>query len=184
MEKAWDQDDPSRDEGNRGCAYCGKLRGERFLRPGGRDRNGSGGYGRDGRGLFALDQFEPLLFEFPFTPLRRELFLFLTLAFTELFFILPGFERDAFRLGLLLSTLFFLLTVLRFEDEAIARQMNEGFVCIKVDREERPDVDDMYMAATVITTGHGGWPMSVWLEPKALKPIVCGTYFLARATAK
>lgn len=70
-----------------------------------------------------------------------------------------------------------------FEDEAIARQMNEGFVCIKVDREERPDIDDVYMAATVITTGHGGWPMSVFVEPKTLKPFLCGTYFPAKAMA-
>jgi len=70
-----------------------------------------------------------------------------------------------------------------FEDEAIARQMNDGFVCIKVDREERPDVDDVYMAATVITTGHGGWPMSVFLEPKTLKPFLCGTYFPAKPMA-
>jgi hypothetical protein len=70
-----------------------------------------------------------------------------------------------------------------FEDEAIARQMNDGFVCIKVDREERPDVDDVYMAATVITTGHGGWPMSVFLEPKTLRPFLCGTYFPAKAMA-
>ncbi len=64
-----------------------------------------------------------------------------------------------------------------FEDEAIARRMNDAFVCIKVDREERPDVDDIYMAATQMTTGHGGWPMSVFLEPRALKPFWCGTYF-------
>src|SRR6476646_9510691 len=46
-----------------------------------------------------------------------------------------------------------------FESEAIARLMNERFVCIKIDREERPDVDDLYMAATQMMTGHGGWPM-------------------------
>ncbi len=65
-----------------------------------------------------------------------------------------------------------------FENEAIARIMNESFVCIKVDREERPDVDDIYMAAVQITNnGQGGWPMSVFLEPKTLKPFVGGTYF-------
>ncbi len=64
-----------------------------------------------------------------------------------------------------------------FEDESIARRMNAGFVCVKVDREERPDVDDIYMAATQMTTGHGGWPMSVFLEPGLLKPFWCGTYF-------
>ncbi len=52
-----------------------------------------------------------------------------------------------------------------FEDPAIARQMNERFVCIKVDREERPDVDNLYMTATQLLTGSGGWPMSVFLTP-------------------
>ncbi len=66
-----------------------------------------------------------------------------------------------------------------FEDEATARVMNERFVCIKVDREERPDVDDLYMAATQLMTGSGGWPMSVFLEPESLKPFWCGTYFPA-----
>lgn len=64
-----------------------------------------------------------------------------------------------------------------FESEATARIMNERFVCIKVDREERPDVDDLYMAATQALTGRGGWPMSVWLEPTTLKPFYAGTYF-------
>ena len=64
-----------------------------------------------------------------------------------------------------------------FENEAIARQLNAGFVCVKVDREQRPDVDDLYMAATQIMTGHGGWPMSVFLEPVGLRPFWCGTYF-------
>jgi uncharacterized protein len=64
-----------------------------------------------------------------------------------------------------------------FESETIADQMNRGFVCIKVDREERPDLDDIYMAATQMTTGHGGWPMSVFLEPTKLRPFYCGTYF-------
>jgi len=64
-----------------------------------------------------------------------------------------------------------------FEDLAIAAMLAADFVSIKLDREERPDVDDVYMAATVITTGHGGWPMSVFLEPDTLKPFYCGTYF-------
>jgi uncharacterized protein YyaL (SSP411 family) len=55
--------------------------------------------------------------------------------------------------------------------------MNELFVCVKVDREERPDVDDLYMAATQMMTGSGGWPMSVFLEPESLRPYWCGTYF-------
>lgn len=64
-----------------------------------------------------------------------------------------------------------------FENESIAALMNERFVCIKVDREERPDIDDVYMTATQVMTGHGGWPMSVFLEPASLRPFWCGTYF-------
>ncbi|HET7618021.1 MAG TPA: thioredoxin domain-containing protein, partial [Vicinamibacterales bacterium] len=63
-----------------------------------------------------------------------------------------------------------------FEDEAIARLLNEAFIPIKVDREERPDVDRVYMAFVQSTTGSGGWPMSVFLTP-ALKPFYGGTYF-------
>ncbi len=64
-----------------------------------------------------------------------------------------------------------------FEDAEIAALMNEYFVCIKVDREERPDLDEIYMRATVLyTRGHGGWPMSVFLTPD-LKPFFAGTYF-------
>jgi uncharacterized protein len=63
-----------------------------------------------------------------------------------------------------------------FENEAIARQMNESFVCIKVDREERPDIDEIYMAATVALSGSGGWPMTVFLTPKQ-EPFFAGTYF-------
>ncbi|MBL4590657.1 MAG: thioredoxin domain-containing protein [Phycisphaerales bacterium] len=67
-----------------------------------------------------------------------------------------------------------------FENEEIAAQMNKQFVCIKVDREERPDVDEIYMAATQIFSGSGGWPMSVFLEPKSRKPFYAGTYFPAK----
>lgn len=63
-----------------------------------------------------------------------------------------------------------------FEDEATAALMNAGFVNIKVDREERPDLDLAYMAFVQATTGSGGWPMSVWLTPE-LKPFLGGTYF-------
>src|SRR5438309_2365455 len=63
-----------------------------------------------------------------------------------------------------------------FENEEIAAQMNRDFVNIKVDREERPDVDRVYMTFVQATTGGGGWPMSVWLTPD-LKPFVGGTYF-------
>ncbi|MFI4916833.1 MAG: DUF255 domain-containing protein [Phycisphaerales bacterium JB060] len=64
-----------------------------------------------------------------------------------------------------------------FEDHAVAQAMAERFVCVKVDREERPDIDEAYMAATQIMTGSGGWPMSVFLEPTAGKPFWAGTYF-------
>jgi hypothetical protein len=63
-----------------------------------------------------------------------------------------------------------------FENDAIAALMNRHFVAIKVDREERPDVDRIYMAFVQATTGGGGWPMSVWLTPE-LKPFYGGTYF-------
>ena len=63
-----------------------------------------------------------------------------------------------------------------FENDATASLMNEHFVCVKVDREERPDVDSIYMDAVVSLTGHGGWPMTVFLTP-AGEPFFGGTYF-------
>ncbi len=63
-----------------------------------------------------------------------------------------------------------------FENTQIAQYMNEHFVNIKVDREQRPDLDELYMLATQIITGSGGWPMSVWLTPD-LKAFYAGTYF-------
>ena len=63
-----------------------------------------------------------------------------------------------------------------FENPEIAAVMNREFVCVKVDREERPDVDACFMAFVQATTGQGGWPMSVWLTPDG-EPIVGGTYF-------
>src|SRR5918911_2091108 len=63
-----------------------------------------------------------------------------------------------------------------FEDDATAALMNEHFVPVKVDREERPDVDSVYMDAVVQLTGHGGWPMTVFLTPDG-KPFYGGTYF-------
>ncbi|HEX2675265.1 MAG TPA: thioredoxin domain-containing protein, partial [Polyangiales bacterium] len=63
-----------------------------------------------------------------------------------------------------------------FENEAIAQRMNELYVNVKVDREERPDIDDIYMKAVQALTGQGGWPMSVWLTPQ-LEPFFGGTYF-------
>jgi uncharacterized protein YyaL (SSP411 family) len=63
-----------------------------------------------------------------------------------------------------------------FEDPETAAVMNRDFVNIKIDREERPDVDRVYMTFVQATTGGGGWPMSVWLTPE-LKPFVGGTYF-------
>ena len=73
-----------------------------------------------------------------------------------------------------------------FEDESVAAVMNERFVCIKVDREERSDIDDIYMRAVqLFNNGQGGWPMSVWLTPPGargeddpgLEPVFAGTYF-------
>ncbi len=63
-----------------------------------------------------------------------------------------------------------------FENEHVAQLLNEHFVCIKVDREERPDIDEIYMAATVALSGSGGWPMSVFLTPDQ-RPFFAGTYF-------
>src|SRR3954451_14328903 len=63
-----------------------------------------------------------------------------------------------------------------FEDGQIAKQINDDFVAIKVDREERPDVDAVYMTATQAMTGQGGWPMTVFATPSG-EPFFCGTYF-------
>jgi len=63
-----------------------------------------------------------------------------------------------------------------FEDGEVAAAMNAGFVCVKVDREERPDIDAVYMNATVALTGQGGWPMTCFLTPDG-RPFFCGTYY-------
>src|SRR5690242_20881612 len=63
-----------------------------------------------------------------------------------------------------------------FEDAGTAAYMNEHFVCIKVDREERPDVDALYMEAVQAISGQGGWPMTVFLDPEGV-PFYGGTYF-------
>ncbi|SCA62738.1 Uncharacterized protein YyaL [Chlamydiales bacterium SCGC AG-110-M15] len=64
-----------------------------------------------------------------------------------------------------------------FENTEIAKLMNQDYICVKVDREERPDIDDIYMAATVaVNHGHGGWPMTLFLTPKG-QPFFAGTYF-------
>ena len=63
-----------------------------------------------------------------------------------------------------------------FEDPQTANILNRNFICIKVDREERPDLDDIYMQAVVLIAGRGGWPLSVFLKPD-LKPFYGGTYF-------
>lgn len=63
-----------------------------------------------------------------------------------------------------------------FENEEVAAIMNKHFVNIKVDREERPDIDRIYMQFVLMMNGSGGWPMSVWLTPD-LAPITAGTYF-------
>ena len=66
-----------------------------------------------------------------------------------------------------------------FADPETARQLNDGFVSIKVDREERPDVDAVYMSATQALTGSGGWPMTCFLTPDG-EPFYAGTYFPPR----
>src|SRR5260221_14712474 len=63
-----------------------------------------------------------------------------------------------------------------FEDPQVAALVNEHVVAIKVDREERPDVDAVYMSATQAMTGQGGWPMTVFATPDGA-PLYCGTYF-------
>src|SRR4051794_36296378 len=63
-----------------------------------------------------------------------------------------------------------------FEDERVAAVMNERFVCIKVDREERPDVDAIYMEAVQAMTGHGGWPLNAFITPDGV-PFYAGTSF-------
>ncbi|MBY8854928.1 thioredoxin domain-containing protein [Nocardia sp. CA2R105] len=63
-----------------------------------------------------------------------------------------------------------------FEDPGTAGVMNANFVCVKVDREERPDIDAIYMSATVAMTGQGGWPMTCFLTPEG-EPFYCGTYY-------
>src|SRR5277367_1713759 len=63
-----------------------------------------------------------------------------------------------------------------FENVEIAQLMNEHYVPIKVDREERPDLDEIYMKSVQLMTGHGGWPMTVFLTPE-LKPFFGGTYY-------
>src|SRR6476619_831756 len=63
-----------------------------------------------------------------------------------------------------------------FENEDIARLLNDNFVSIKVDREERPDLDQIYMTAVQAMTGHGGWPMTMFLTPEGV-PFYGGTYY-------
>ncbi|MFT6984162.1 MAG: hypothetical protein ACJAUD_002942, partial [Crocinitomicaceae bacterium] len=63
-----------------------------------------------------------------------------------------------------------------FEDTIVAKLMNDNFVCIKVDREERPDVDQIYMTAAQLITGSGGWPLNVLALPDG-RPFYAGTYF-------
>ena len=67
-----------------------------------------------------------------------------------------------------------------FEDEEVAEYMNENFVCIKVDREERPDVDQIYMEAVEMMTGSGGWPLNCFTLPDG-RPFFGGTYFCTGA---
>lgn len=80
-----------------------------------------------------------------------------------------------------------------FEDDEVAAVMNSGFVCVKVDREERPDIDAVYMNATVALTGQGGWPMTCFLTPTAApssaapiirKPLFAATFGYHRDVAQ
>ena len=63
-----------------------------------------------------------------------------------------------------------------FEDDNVASLMNNAFICIKVDREERPDIDNIYMSACRLINGNGGWPLSIFMTPNK-KPFFAGTYF-------
>src|SRR4051812_48883166 len=63
-----------------------------------------------------------------------------------------------------------------FEDEQVAQIMNDHFICIKVDREERPDIDQVYMMAVQLMTGSGGWPLNCFALPDG-RPVYGGTYF-------
>ncbi|MBE9010071.1 thioredoxin domain-containing protein, partial [Pseudanabaenaceae cyanobacterium LEGE 13415] len=64
-----------------------------------------------------------------------------------------------------------------FSDAEIARYLNENYLPIKVDREERPDLDSIYMQALQMMTGQGGWPLNIFLTPDDLAPFYAGTYF-------
>ena len=64
-----------------------------------------------------------------------------------------------------------------FEDQEVAELINRNYICIKVDREERPDIDHIYMSVTQMMTGRGGWPMTVIMSPDKV-PFFAGTYFL------
>lgn len=64
-----------------------------------------------------------------------------------------------------------------FSDGAIASYLNDNFISIKVDREERPDIDSIYMTALQMMTGQGGWPLNIFLSPDDLVPFYGGTYF-------
>src|SRR5687767_13378441 len=63
-----------------------------------------------------------------------------------------------------------------FEDSSTAELMNQHFINVKVDREERPDIDSLYMTAVQAMTGHGGWPLNVWVTPEGV-PFFGGTYW-------
>src|SRR5206468_489835 len=63
-----------------------------------------------------------------------------------------------------------------FEDDSVAKIMNDNFICIKVDREERPDIDQVYMHAVQTMTGSGGWPLNCFALPGG-QPVYGGTYF-------
>ncbi len=68
-----------------------------------------------------------------------------------------------------------------FESDAVAQVLNASFVSIKVDREQRPDIDEVYMSACQAMTGSGGWPLSIFMKADK-KPFFAGTYFPRRST--
>ena len=70
-----------------------------------------------------------------------------------------------------------------FEDEAVAALMNQAFICIKVDREERPDIDQMYMSVAQAMTGRGGWPLTIIMTPEK-KPFFAATYIPKTGTLR
>lgn len=70
-----------------------------------------------------------------------------------------------------------------FEDQEIANYLNEHYIAIKVDREERPDIDNLYMNVCIMMDGHGGWPLSIFMTPEQV-PFYAGTYYPKKTSLK